>query len=134
MLATDLGLVAYWTATAAGLIPPYPSAVLVARNWSFVALDLVAAGTGLAALRLLRRHGSGQTLQVVSLALTHAAGLTGLTFWVIRGEYDLGWWLPNQWLTLFPVIALAMLATGPRGSREHPHPVRALCRVEDWGA
>jgi hypothetical protein len=110
MLATDLGFVAYWVATAAEVIPPYPSRILVDWNWSFLALDLLAAATGLLALLLLRRdHQGGPALMMISLALTHAAGLLALSFWVLRGEYSLEWWLPNLWLALFPIAAVGVL-------------------------
>jgi hypothetical protein len=110
MLGTDVGFLAYWLATATRVIPPYPDEVLVDWNWSYLVLDLVASGSGLAALWLLRRgHPAGRPLVVVSLALTHAAGLTALNFWVLREDYALQWWLPNLWLTVFPVVGLALL-------------------------
>lgn len=110
MLVTDLGFLAYWFATATRLIPPYPSRILVDWNWSYLALDLVASLSGLAALVALRRGlPHARTLIVVSLALTHAAGLTALNFWVLRSEFDPMWWIPNLWLTLFPIAAIAAL-------------------------
>ncbi|HEX6357243.1 DUF5360 family protein [Actinophytocola sp.] len=110
MLATDLGLLAYWVVTATGLIPPYPEQVLVDWNWSFLTLDLLAAGTGLVALHLARRgHPEARSAVLISLALTHAAGLVALSFWVLRGEYDLAWWLPNLWLAGFPIVAVGVL-------------------------
>lgn len=110
MVATDLGFLAYWTATASRLIPPYPERVLVEWNWSFLVLDVVAAVTGLLSVPLMRRRRSAaRGLRFVSLALTHAAGLNALMFWAVRGEFDLAWWLPNLWLALFPVAAVAVL-------------------------
>ena len=110
MAATDIGFLAYWTATATELIPPYAQQVLVDWNWSFVALDVIAAVTGLLALGLLRRsHPAAAGMRIVSLALTHAAGLNALAFWTVRSEFDIAWWLPNLWLTLFPVVALIVV-------------------------
>jgi hypothetical protein len=110
MLATDLGLLAYWLATATQLIPPYPDQILVDWNWSFLTLDMLAAGTGLLSLHLARRqHPDTRSVMLVSLVLTHAAGLVALNFWVLRGDYSLAWWLPNLWLAGFPVVAGAVL-------------------------
>lgn len=110
MLGTDLGFVGYWTAVAAGGIPPSPNPVLVAWNWSFVVLDLLASTVGLTALWLIRRGAtSGRGLRLVSLALTQAAGLTAVSFWALRADFQLEWWLPNLWLTAFPVVAMAVL-------------------------
>ncbi|GIG64666.1 DUF5360 family protein [Phytomonospora endophytica] len=118
MLVTDLGLLAYWVATATRLIAPYPAEVLVDWNWSFLGLDVMVSVTGLAGLWLLRRGSDvGRWLMPVSLALTHAAGLTALNFWVLRGEYALGWWLPNLWLAVFPVVALVVLWRSSRTGR-----------------
>ncbi|ADD44883.1 DUF5360 family protein [Stackebrandtia nassauensis] len=115
MLATDLGFVAYWTATAIAAIPPYPRQILIDWNWSYLVLDLLASLSGLAALLALRRGvAHARTLMVVSLALTHAAGLTALNFWVLRGEFDLMWWIPNLWLALFPIAAIGRLMRSPR--------------------
>lgn len=114
MLATDIGLLAYWAATATQLIPPYPDRILVDWNWSFLVLDLLAAGTGLTALLLARRrHPNAGSVVLVSLALTHAAGLLALNFWVLRGDYSLAWWLPNLWLAGFPIVAVALLFACP---------------------
>ena len=107
MLATDLGLLAYWLATATGLIPPYPTDILIDWNWSFVTLDLLAVATGLTALHLTRRrHPDARSAMLVSLTLTHAAGLLALSFWTLRGEFDPVWWLPNLWLAGFPIVAV----------------------------
>lgn len=122
LVATDVGLIGYWTATATGVIAAHPDAVLVAWNWSFLVLDLFAAGTGLVALHPLRRSEQGRVLLAVSLALTHAAGLTALTFWVLRGEFDLAWWLPNLWLALFPPVVLAQLSRSGSAAPSTPGP------------
>jgi hypothetical protein len=118
MLFTDLGLLAYWAVTATQLIPPYPEQMLVDWNWSFLTVDLLAAGTGLTALHLARRqHPNARSVVLISLALTHAAGLLALNFWVLRGDYSLAWWLPNLWLTGFPIVAVAVLLACPTTTR-----------------
>ena len=110
MLGTDVGLLLYWSASASGVVPAYPQQVLVDWNWSFLALDVVVSATGLCSLWLLRRgRAAGRSLMLVSLALTHAAGLTAVNFWALRGEFDPVWWVPNLWLVLFPVVALVFL-------------------------
>jgi hypothetical protein len=125
MLGTDVGFLVYWLATAVHVIPPYPEEVLVDWNWSYLVLDLVASGSGLAALWLARRrHPAGRPLLLVSLALTHSAGLTALNFWVLRDDWAIAWWLPNLWLTLFPVIGLALLIRSGHPVREPGRRVR----------
>jgi hypothetical protein len=138
MVATDVGLVAYWAATAAAVIPPDEQAVLAAWNWSFVFLDLVAAITGLLTLPLLRRgHPAASGLRIVSLALTHAAGLNAVAFWTLRSEFDPAWWLPNLWLMIFPVVALTSLLRRRPATAVAPHtrrPHRAhRARYVRWG-
>jgi hypothetical protein len=110
MLWTDLGFLAYWIATAAGMVSVGGGAVMQDWNWSFLGLDLFAIFTGLASILLSRRgHPAGRGLMLVSLALTSAAGLMAVNFWAIRGEFDPIWWAPNLWLFLFPAIALTLL-------------------------
>jgi hypothetical protein len=113
MFWTDLGFLAYWVATALGLVSVSGGSIMSDWNWSFLGLDIVAIGTGLLSVAFSRRGvSSARALMIISLALTGAAGLMALNFWVLRGEYDLAWWLPNLWLFLFPVVALAVLARG----------------------
>lgn len=107
MWVTDLGFLAYWVVTALGLISVGSDQFLQQWNWSFLGLDAAAIGLGLAGLALGRRSALSIPLIIVSLSLTSAAGLMALNFYVIRGEYSLMWWIPNLWLFLFPVVALA---------------------------
>lgn len=117
LLVTDIGFVAYWVITAFGLLPPqrlfqdYADPTLVAWNWSFAPLDLVASFCGLYALHLVRRQSRlWSHFATLSLALTFCAGLMALSFWWIRRDFDLGWWLPNAYLMLWPLIFLKRLA------------------------
>jgi hypothetical protein len=113
MFGTDLGFLAYWVATATGVLSVSGGSIMTDWNWSFVGLDVVAIGTGLLSVAFSRAGiSSARALMVISLALTGAAGLMALNFWMLRGDYDLAWWLPNLWLFLFPVVALALLAKG----------------------
>ncbi|WP_402843334.1 DUF5360 family protein [Microbacterium sp. GXS0129] len=110
MLWTDLGFLAYWVATAAGVLSVGGGQIMKDWNWSFFGLDLIAITTGLLSLVLSRcGHPAGRSLMLVSLSLTAAAGLMALNFWAIRCEFDLAWWAPNLWLFLFPVVALFLL-------------------------
>ncbi|RJO74123.1 hypothetical protein D5S18_18390 [Nocardia panacis] len=105
MLVTDLGFLAYWIATAFGVIGVGPDPFLRQWNWSFLGLDLAAIGLGLAGLALKGR-AIALPLLVVALPLTSAAGLMALNFYVIRGEFSPLWWIPNLWLLSFPILAL----------------------------
>jgi len=110
MLVTDLALLGYWVATMAGWITVGEERFLNEWNFSFLILDVSAIGTGLASVVLsLTQRSGGYELMLVSLALTFAAGIMALNFYLVRGTFELEWWLPNLWLTLFPVIGIALL-------------------------
>lgn len=123
LLVTDIGFVAYWVITAFGLLPPqwlfqdYANPILVAWNWSFAPLDLIASFCGLYALHLIRRRNwLWSHFATISLALTFCAGLMALSFWWIRRDFDLGWWLPNAYLTLWPPLFLKRIAASAHTS------------------
>ncbi|WP_222848261.1 DUF5360 family protein [Cellulosimicrobium cellulans] len=127
MLWTDVGFLGYWIATAAGFLSVGGGRFMSDWNWSFLGMDLTAIGTGLLSLVLARTgHPAARTLMVISLTLTSAAGLMAVNFWILRGDFDLAWWLPNLWLLLFPVVALVALSRGghlissPPGTSPHP--------------
>ncbi|TCO62243.1 DUF5360 family protein [Actinocrispum wychmicini] len=114
MLGTDIGFLIYWTVVIAGIIPPslayqdYLNPILTDWNKSFLLLDVLASLTGLIGVRTRRR-----VLVVVSLVLTSTAGLQAVSFWLLRGDFTLMWWLPNLWLLLFPLPAIVVAARHP---------------------
>ncbi|MEJ6004730.1 DUF5360 family protein [Paucibacter sp. AS339] len=109
LLLTDLGFVAYWFVSATGLLPSawlfkdHDNAILVAWNWSFAPLDLLASALGLWALSRARQGGPWRLPALLSLVLTFCAGLLALSFWTLRADFNLGWWLPNLYLLLWPL-------------------------------
>ncbi|MFI6292034.1 DUF5360 family protein [Nonomuraea sp. NPDC050790] len=120
MRVTDVGFVVYFSVTGLGLIPPewafadYANPLMADWNWSFLWIDLLASVTGLTSLWLLRGGGSrpgGAPLMLVSLVLTMASGLMAIAFWTLRGDFSLAWWIPNLYLMLFPIPAIACLVT-----------------------
>ena len=46
---------------------------------------------------------------IIALVLTCCAGLQAISFWAIRGDFKLGWWLPNLFLMLYPLWFLPAL-------------------------
>jgi hypothetical protein len=123
MMWTDLGFLTYWVITALGLVSVGSSRLLQQWNWSFIGLDLAAILLGLVSLVLARRrHPVAERLMVISLALTSAAGLMALNFYVIRGQFDLEWWIPNLWLFLFPAVAIALLPVRRGGGPTRARP------------
>jgi hypothetical protein len=114
MLATDLGFLAYWIVSIGGLLPAewankdYANPILSDWNYSFVVLDLAASVTGLVSLCT-----GSRPLMLVSLTLTSVAGLQAVTFWALRGDVSLAWWIPNLFLLLFPLPAITRLAREP---------------------
>jgi hypothetical protein len=57
---------------------------------------------------------------LVSLVLTMASGLMAIAFWTLRGDFSLAWWVPNLYLMLFPVPAIACLVTTMTGRPPRP--------------
>lgn len=113
---TDSAFVLYWLTTALHWIPPeyafknYTDPVLVAWNWSFLPLDLLISATGFYTLRLLERHPQqARGWATISLTLTVVAGLNAVSFWFLRHDFDLVWWLPNLYLVIYPFIFLPRL-------------------------
>jgi len=110
LLVTDIGFLAYWSLTLGHVLPPawlfrdYADPMMQAWNMSFLPLDLVVSATGIASVSLEKRcAGSARVLLVVSLLATSISGLQALSFWALRGDFDLGWWLPNAFLLLWPL-------------------------------
>ena len=115
-LVVDLGFLAYWVITLAGVLPEawlfkdYHDPILHAWNWSFLPLDLLISATGLTALAMhRRRRPAWRSWALLSLALTSCSGLQAIAFWVLRGDHDLAWWAPNLFLLLYPALFLPRL-------------------------
>lgn len=131
LLATDIGFLAYWVLTLGHVLPrewlfrDYAEPTMAAWNLSFLPLDAVVSTTGLASVALARRcPASARTLLVISLVATSISGLQALSFWALRHDFDLGWWLPNAFLLLWPLPFLAKLAWGD-DERTAPSPQAA---------
>lgn len=116
MFVTDLGFLAYWVLSATGVVSVGTDRTLVQWNWSFLGLDLLAIAIGLGSLLAAQRRSRlAAPLIIISLTLTSAAGLMALSFWMLRLEFDLAWWIPNLWLFLFPMAGLRSLLRGHPG-------------------
>ncbi|MFO1524466.1 MAG: DUF5360 family protein [Turneriella sp.] len=116
-LITDIGFILYWVITLIGVIPAsylfkdYLNPILSAWNWSFLPLDLMISFSGLWSLRLMSKADARwKNVALISLALTFASGLMALSFWTIRHDFDISWWLPNLYLMLYPVYYIVILS------------------------
>jgi hypothetical protein len=121
LLLTDIGFIAYWSLTAlvaAGLfsVPPeylysdYHNPLVVAWNWSFMPLDITLSLAGLNAVRLQRAgNPAWRGWTIFSLSLTVCAGLMAISFWAIRGDFDITWWTVNLALLIWPWFYLPAL-------------------------
>ena len=126
LLVTDLAFLIYWTiglASLAGLFAlpaslmyaDYDNPIVFAWNWSFLPLDLAFSATGLLAVAAARRGDPRwRSLALLSLAFTMAAGGMAVSFWMIRQEFNLSWFLPNLALVVWPMIFLPGLVSGSR--------------------
>ncbi len=118
MLITDLCFLTYWIATVFGAVSVGPDLVIRQWNWSFLGLDLTAIAFGLSGLVIGRRDAAAALPVItVSLSLTSAAGLMALNFYLVSGDYDPRWWIPNLWLFAFPAFALVSLLRSPHTGR-----------------
>ncbi len=113
---TDLGFIVYWLVTALHLIPAqylfqnYTNPILTAWNWSFLPLDLMVSASGLASLWAFKQKLElWRPLALISLVLTFSSGLNAIAFWVIRGDFEPTWWIPNLYLMLYPLFFLPKL-------------------------
>ncbi|WP_216822347.1 DUF5360 family protein [Sphingorhabdus sp. EL138] len=122
MRITDVGMLLYWAVTALMalsiisvpgeyLFKDYHDPRVVAWNWSFMPLDVIFAICGLWALRLERiGDPRWKVWTAVSLSLTVCAGLMAISYWIVVGDYDPAWWIPNLFLMLWPIPFLFGLA------------------------
>lgn len=117
LLITDLGFLAYWLSAAIGVFPPewlyknYDNPILIAWNWSFAPVDLMASALGLYSLVLAKRgKASWPAFALVSVVLTFCAGLMAVSFWALQRDFSVGWWLPNLYLVVWPMVVVAQLA------------------------
>lgn len=125
MLAMDGGMMLYWTIATlacAGILhlPPaamyqgYVDPVIDAWNWSFAPLDLGFSTLGLISVALLRRRNAlWKHVALLSLALAFCAGLMAISFWALRGDCTLSWWLPNLLLIAVPARLIILLIGKP---------------------
>lgn len=111
----DVGFVAYWGITLAGVIPSeylfkdYENPILQAWNWSFLPLDLLISASGLTSVALARRRRTWRPWALISLVLTVCSGLQAIAFWVLRADFDPSWWAPNLLLLLYPLAFIPRL-------------------------
>jgi len=118
-LVTDIGFILYWIITLLHLIPAeylfqdYTNPILVSWNWSFLPLDLAISATGLLSLYLHEREDQRwQALALISLVLTFCSGLQAVSFWVLRSDFDLSWWIPNLYLLVYPLFFIPSFLRG----------------------
>jgi hypothetical protein len=107
----DLGFVFYWLITILNLIPEeylfkdYKNPLLVAWNWSFLPLDMLISFSGFCSIYLYQKAKKQWVLTaLISLVLTFCSGLQAITFWILRADFDLSWWIPNLFLMIYPTF------------------------------
>lgn len=115
-LITDIGFIVYWFITLFHLIPQdllfkeYTNPILVSWNWSFLPLDLLVSITGLLSLYLYYRGNElWKRISLISLILTFCSGLQAISFWAIRLDFDLIWWIFNGYLMIYPIFFIKNL-------------------------
>lgn len=110
-LITDIGFLAYWFITLLHIIPPnltfgdYENPIISAWNWSFMPLDLFISITGITSLILyIKSNSLWKKLALISLSLTFCSGLQAISFWFLRSDFDLVWWVLNSYLIIYPLF------------------------------
>lgn len=118
LAVTDLVFLAYWSVSLLALagvihVPPdamyagYDQPRVIAWNWSFLPLDLAFSASGLLAVRAARRGDPiWRPLALISLAFTMAAGGMAIGYWILLGEFNPSWFLPNLTLVVWPLAFL----------------------------
>lgn len=113
---TDVLFMTYWVIAGLAVfgllsLPPdmmygdYNNPRVVAWNWSFFPLDLAFSVFGYLALSANRRNDPiwrGHAL--ASLMLTMTAGGMAVAYWLILGEFDPSWFIPNLALLIWPLF------------------------------
>jgi hypothetical protein len=116
LLFTDVSFLLYWLFTFLHLLPEkylfkdYENPILIAWNWSFLPLDLIISFTGILSLLLYKKSLKyWSKLALISLVLTSCSGLQAISFWTLRRDFDLMWWLPNLFLLIYPLFFIPYL-------------------------
>ncbi len=116
-LITDIGFLIYWAVTALvavkllnipqdWLFRDYSNPDIVAWNWSFMPLDVLALISGLLAVRIARTGGNWRQVALISMVLTFCAGFMAVSFWTFQASFDALWWAANLFLMLWPVLLI----------------------------
>ena len=115
-LATDSGFIIYWLTSILHLLPKeylyqdYNNPILLAWNWSFFPLDMLISFTGFMSIYLYqKRQHIWQNIALISLILTFCSGLQAISFWVLRADFNLTWWIPNLYLLIYPLFFIPQL-------------------------
>ena len=110
-LLTDIGFLIYWFLTLLHLIPDslafkdYDNPMISAWNWSFFPLDMCISFSGLLSLILHKKANPlWKRLALISLTLTFCSGLQAVSFWYLRKDFDVIWWLFNLYLVIYPMF------------------------------
>jgi uncharacterized membrane protein YozB (DUF420 family) len=116
---TDLGFVVYWLVTLLHFIPDsylfkdYNNPILSAWNWSFLPLDLLISITGFVSLYFYKKgNRNWEKMALISLILTSCSGLQAISFWVLRSDFDISWWIPNLYLLIYPLFFIPKFFKG----------------------
>lgn len=109
LLINDIGFILYWLVTFLHIIPEaylfkdYNDAIMVAWNWSFFPLDMCVSISGIASVILYnRKNPLWSEVALISLVLTFCSGLLAISFWFIRRDFDLIWWISNLYFLIYP--------------------------------
>lgn len=126
----DIGFILYWLITLLHLIPEeflfkdYENEILSAWNWSFLPIDLAISFTGLLSIWLWKNdYQAWKSTAVISLALTFCSGLMAISFWVLRNDFDVAWWIPNLFLMNYPLFFLPALVWADQHQTNQLHDI-----------
>ncbi|PHR58339.1 MAG: hypothetical protein COA47_10690 [Robiginitomaculum sp.] len=114
-LVTDISFLIYWAITALvavnllgipqdWLFRDYSDPNIVAWNWSFMPLDILASISGLLAVRMAGTGGNWRQVALISMVLTFCAGFMAVSFWTFQASFDALWWAANLFLMLWPLL------------------------------
>ena len=116
LLINDIGFIVYWLITILHIIPEaylfkdYNDTIMVAWNWSFFPLDMCISFSGISSVILYKRKNPlWSRIALISLVLTFCSGLQAVSFWFLRSDFDIVWWISNLYLLVYPFFFVRKL-------------------------
>lgn len=115
-IVTSILFFSYWVVTIFfpsfrdSLFSDYANKDIASWNWSFLPLNFASVFFGfLSFTNIYHAAKASKCVGLVSMVLTFSSGLMAISFWVINGNNNLLFWLPNLYLIAWPIMFIPTL-------------------------